>query len=449
MPRGFQARFRAARMPKSAAMRHGPIAPALFIENRNRLRALLPPGSLAIVQANDIPPTNGDGTGTMIPNSDLFYLTGVEQEESILVLMPDAHDEKHREILFLRETSELIAQWEGHKLTIDEAKERTGIRQVKWLAEFPTFFHLLMCEAQQVWLNANENRRASLEVESRDARFARMCREKYPLHRYERLARLLHELRLVKSEPELALIRKAVEITRDGFERVAKYVKAGVNECELEAEFAHEFIRQRGRFAYGPIIASGKNACVLHYMTNEQPCKKGDLLLLDVAASYANYNADLTRTLPVSGRFSKRQREVYNAVLRVLRGSIAGLTLGKLPRDWQKEAEAAMQEELLRLGLLKKSDIKKQNPDKPALKKYFPHGLGHPLGLDVHDVGTVGAPFAPGWVMTVEPGIYIPDEGLGIRLENDVLITENGPVDLMAHIPLEAGEIESLMQRRR
>jgi Xaa-Pro aminopeptidase len=427
-------------------MRHGPITPKLFVENRHRLRALLPPGSLAIVQANDIPPTNGDGTGTMIPNSDLFHLTGVEQEESILLLFPDAHDEKLRELLFLRETNEHIAQWEGHKLTLDEARQQTGIQRVKWLSEFPTFFHMLMCEAQQVWLNGNENRRAVLEVDSRDARFARMCREKYPLHRYERLARLMHQLRLEKSEPELALIRHAIEITNDGFERVAKFVKPGVNECELEAEFAHEFIRQRARFAYGPIIASGKNSCVLHYVTNDQPCRKGDVLLLDVAASYANYNADLTRTLPVGGRFSRRQRQIYDGVLRVLRASIAGLTVGKLPKDWQKEAEAAMQEELLQLGLLKPRDIKKQDPDKPALKKYFPHGIGHPLGLDVHDVSTVGAPFAPGWVMTVEPGIYLPKEGIGIRLENDVLVTESGPVDLMAHIPLEAEEIEALMR---
>ena len=426
-------------------MRHAPIAPELFIENRRRLRALLPPGSLAIVNANDIPPTNADGSLMPVANSDLFYLTGVEQEESILVLAPDAHDEKMREILFLRETSEHIAQWEGHKLTIEEAKKRTGIERVKWLAEFPNFFRMLMCECEQVWLNSNEHRRAEDEVESRDARFVRMCREKFPLHRYERLARLLHRLRLEKSEHELALIRQAVEITADGFARVAKRVKPGVNECEIEAEFAHEFIRQRGRFAYTPIIASGKNACVLHYVTNDQPCKKGELLLLDVAAAYANYNADLTRVLPVSGRFSKRQKQVYDAVLRVLRAGIAGLTPGKLPKDWQKESEAAMEEELLGLGLLKPRDIKKQNPDKPALKKYFPHGLGHPLGLDVHDVGTTGAPFAPGWVMTVEPGIYIPEEGIGVRLENDVLVTAGEPVDLMAHIPLETEEIEALM----
>lgn len=430
-------------------MRHVSIAPELFLENRYRLRALLPPGALVIVQANDIPPTNGDGIGTMIPNSDLFYLTGVEQEESILVLMPDAHDEKRREILFLRETNERIAQWEGHKLTLDEARERTGIRQVKWLSEFPTFLHMLMCEAQSVWLASNENPRAALEVDSRAARFARMCREKYPLHRFERLARLMHQLRAEKSERELALIREAIEITKDGFERVARFVKPGVNERELEAEFAHEFIRRHARFAYGPIIGSGRNACVLHYEANDQPCQAGDVLLLDVGAAYRNYNADLTRVLPVSGRFTKRQRAVYDAVLRVLRASIAGLTVGRLPRDWTRESEALMEEELLRLGLLTPADIRHQNPDRPAVKKFYPHGLGHPLGLDVHDVSTTGAPFAPGWVMTVEPGIYIPDEGLGIRLENDVLVTEQGPVDLMAHIPLEAGEIEELMSRRR
>jgi Xaa-Pro aminopeptidase len=429
-------------------MRHGPITPELFIENRRRLRELLPRGALAIVNANDIPTTNADGSTAMIANSDLFFLTGVEQEESIFLLAPDAIDPRNREVLFLRETSELIAQWEGHKLTKDEARERTGIRRIEWLEEFPMFFHGLMCGCEQVWLNSNEHPRAQIETESRDARFARMCREKYPLHTYGRLARLLRQLRAVKSEHELALIRRAIDITRDGFERVAKFVKPGVNECEIEAEFAHEFIRKRGRFAYGPIVASGKNACVLHYVTNDQPCRKDDLLLLDVAAAYANYNADLTRTLPVSGKFSRRQKDIYNAVLRVLRASIAGLTVGKSPRDWQKEAEAAMQEELLALGLLKMRDIRKQGPDKPALKKFFPHGLGHPLGLDVHDISAAGAPFAPGWVMTVEPGIYIPDEGIGVRLEDDVLVTESGPVNLMAHIPIETGEIEDLMNAR-
>ena len=428
-------------------MRHGPIAPDLFTENRKRLRALLPPGSLVIVNANDIPPTNADGELIGVPNSDLFYFTGVGQEETVLLIFPDAHDEKLREILFVRETSELLAQWEGHKLTKEEARKATGIQRVEWLSELPVFFRMLMRETENVWMNTNEHRRAVIDVESRDARFIRAAQAAYPLHRYHRLARLMHQLRVVKSEPELALIRRAVEITRAGFERVAKFLKPGVNECEVEAEFAHEFIRRRARFAYSPIIASGKNACVLHYGANNQPCKKGDLLLLDVAAAYGNYNSDLTRTLPVSGKFTRRQRDVYNAVLRVLRRSTDALAPGKTPKDWQKEAEAFMQEELLALGLIKPRDVKKQDPDKPALKKYFMHGVGHPIGLDVHDVCTTGAPFAPGWVMTVEPGIYLPDEGFAVRLEDDVLITADGIENLMADTPIEVEEIEALMNR--
>ena len=428
-------------------MRHGPIAPELFIENRNRLRALLPPGSVAIVNANDIPPTNADGELTGVPNSDLFYLTGVEQEQSVLVIFPDAHDERNREILFLRETNDTIAQWEGRKLTKDEARKATGIERIEWLSEFPVFFRRLMCEAENVWLNSNEHGRAIGGVETRDERFVRAAQRDYPLHRWHRLARLMHPLRVVKSEPELALIRHAVALTRSGFERVAKFVKPGVNECEVEAEFAHEFIRSRSRFAYNPIIASGKNACVLHYVANDQPCKKGDLLLLDVAAAYANYNADLTRTIPVSGKFSRRQKQIYNAVLRVLRRSTAALTPGKLPKDWQKESEAFMQEELLTLGLLKPRDVKKQDPHKPALKKYFMHGVGHPIGIDVHDVVATGAPFAAGWVMTVEPGIYLPEEGFAVRLEDDVIITADGVVNLMADTPIETDEIEALMAR--
>jgi Xaa-Pro aminopeptidase len=428
-------------------MRHAPIPAALFTENRNRLRALLPPSSLVVVNANDIPPTNADGSLIGVPNSDLFYLTGVEQEESVLLLFPDADEGRNREILFLRETSEVLAQWEGHKLTKDEARKATGIARIEWLSELPVFFRMLMCEAENVWLNSNEHRRAVIDVESRDTRFVRATQAAFPLHRYHRLARLMHQLRVVKSEPELALIRQAVDITRTAFERVAKFVRPGVNECEVEAEFAHEFIRQRARFAYTPIVASGKNACVLHYITNDAPCKKGDLLLLDVGASYGNYNADLTRTIPVSGRFSRRQREVYQAVLRVLRRSTEALAPGKLPKDWQKEAEAFMQEELFELGLLKLRDVKKQDPNKPALKKYFMHGVGHPLGLDVHDVSATGAPFSAGWVMTVEPGIYLPEEGFAVRLEDDVLITANGNVNLMADTPIEVEEIETLAAR--
>jgi len=271
-------------------------------------------------------------------------------------------------------------------------------------------------------------------------------RAKYPLHDFRRLAPLLHRLRVVKSEAELALMKEAIAITDRGFRRVLRKVKPGVNEAELEAEFAHEFIRSHARFAYNPIIGSGANSCILHYTANDQVCLRGDVLLLDVGAAYWNYNADLTRTLPVGGRFSRRQKQVYRAVLRVLRASIAGAVPGKRHRDWQKEAQALMNEELLALGLLKPSDLRRQTENEPACRKYFMHGLGHVLGLDVHDVGVMSEPFAPGWVLTVEPGIYIPAEGIGIRLENDVLVTRDGPVDLMARIPVELEEIEALMR---
>jgi Xaa-Pro aminopeptidase len=434
-------------IPGHRFMRHAAIKSALFKTNRDRLRKRLPSNALAVVNANDLLPVNADATLVMQPNSDLFYLTGIEQEQSILVLAPDAFDEKQREILFLREPNDLLKTWEGHKLSQEEARKISGIQQIKWLSEFPNLFHQLMCECQHVFLNSNEHKRAVIEVETRDARFIRDCQERYPLHQYHRLARLMHPLRVVKSELEIELIRQACAITHKGFLRLLKKVKPGRNEYEIEAELAHEFIRRGAKFAYPPIVASGANACVLHYFQNDQPCRKGDVLLLDVAACYANYNSDLTRTIPVSGRFSKRQKQVYQSVLKVFRAMVKAALPGKLHRDWQKEAEAATEEELLRLGLLKPRDIKQQDPDKPALKKYFMHGLGHPLGLDVHDVGIMSQPFATGWVLTVEPGIYIPEEGFGIRLENDVLVTENGPVDLMADIPIEAEEIEELMSR--
>ena len=426
-------------------MRHTPIDSKLFTENRERLKKLLPPKSLAIVNANDVLPTNADGSLVMHPNSDLFYLTGIEQEESILLLAPDAFDPKHREILFLREPNEHLKIWEGHKHSKDAATKISGIKQVKWLSEFPVIFRQIMCEQEHVWLNSNEHKRAVVEVESRDARFARECQARFPLHSYHRLARLMHPLRVVKTDAEIALLQQAVDITAKGFRRLLKFVKPGVNECEVEAELIHEFVRSRAKFAYNPIIASGANACVLHYNQNDQPCKMGELLLLDVAASYANYNADLTRTIPVNGKFTRRQKAVYNAVLRVMRASIAGATVGKLSRDWLKESQSMMNEELLALGLLKKSDLKKQTEDEPACRKYFMHGLGHPLGLDVHDVGFSTEPFAPGWVLTVEPGIYLPKEGFGVRLENDIVVTANGPVDLMAGTPVETEEIEDLM----
>ncbi len=428
-------------------MRHKPIKSKLFAQNRKRIAELMAPKALAVINANDVLPTNADGTLPMQPNADLFFLTGIEQEESILVLFPDAADEKHREILFVRQPNEQLQIWEGYKHTKADVRKISGVKNVKWLSEFPVLFRSLMCEAESAYLNSNEYKRANVEVQTRDMRFISQCQSDFPLHQYRRLAPLLHELRVVKTDLEIELLKQAVDITAKGFRRTLRFVKPGVIEYEVEAELAREFIKRRGKFAYTPIIAAGKNNCVLHYLQNDQECKKGQLLLMDVASSYANYNADLTRTIPVSGKFSRRQKKVYNAVLRVLRASIEGATVGKLHKDWTKEAQDHMNEELLELGLLKKSQIKKQDPDNPACRKYFMHGLGHPLGLDVHDVGDNNKPFASGTVLTVEPGIYLPDEGFGVRLEDDIVVTEEGPINLMEKIPIETDEIESIMGR--
>lgn len=428
-------------------MRHLPIKSQLFKENRKQLSELLVAKSLAVVNANDVLPTNADGSLVMHPNSDLFYLSGVEQEESILLLFPDASDPKLREILFVREPNEHLQIWEGYKHSKEDARKISGIRNVKWISEFPGLFRILMCEATSAYLNCNEHKRAAVEVETRDDRFISQCKRDYPLQNFRRLAPLLHDLRIVKSPLEIDLLKEAVSITEKGFRRVLKFLKPGVTEYEVEAEWAREFLRRRAKFAYSPIIASGKNNCVLHYLQNDQTCKKGQLLLLDVGACYANYNADLTRTIPVSGKFTKRQKQVYNAVLRVLRASTAGATAGKLHSDWQKESEEMMTEELLKLGLLKPAQVKKQTAEQPAVKKYFMHGLGHPLGLDVHDVGDSSKPFKAGCVLTVEPGIYIPEEGFGVRLEDDIVVTADGPVNLMAKTPIETDEIEAIMNR--
>lgn len=430
--------------------RRGPsrqIDSTLFRNHRERLAALLLPKSLAVVNSNDILPTNADGSLRLVANADLFYLTGLEQEQTIVLLYPDAHDEKQRALLFIRDVHPELETWEGHKLTKEEARAVSGIEHVHFLSEFPRLFHRLMCECEHVYLNSNEHKRAVIDVETREARFVAETVRRYPLHDYQRLARLMHRLRVVKSEPEVALIRHACELTGQGFARLLRFVKPGVNEAEVEAELAHEFIRQHGAFAYTPIIASGVNACALHYTANNAACRGGDLLLLDVAASYANYNSDMTRTIPVNGRFTRRQKQVYNAVLRVFRQSCANLRPGKLWKNWQKEAEQLIEDELLRLGLLTLREIRQSKPDAPALKKYFMHGVGHPIGLDVHDVGLTTEPMQAGWVMTVEPAIYLREEGFAVRLENTVLIGEHGNVDLMAHIPIEADEIEELMKR--
>lgn len=418
----------------------------LFILNRDRLRKLLVRKAVAAVNANDILPTNADGTIGFHQNADLFYLTGIRQEETILLLAPDAFDPKLREVLFIREPNVQLRTWEGHKLSKEEATQVSGIGTVRWLADFWSVFHQLMCESESVYLNSNEHYRAHVEVESRDARFVRECQRRYPLHEYRRLARLMHLLRVVKSALEIDLIQQASKITGQGFRRVLNFVKPGVDEAQIEAEFAHEFIRNRAGFAYLPIIAAGENNCVLHYQQNDQPCKAGQLLLLDVAASYGNYMSDLTRTIPINGRFTRRQKEVYKAVLRAFRQISQSMLPGKSISDLRKQAERILQEECLNLGLLKSAQIKKQDPDNPAVRKFFMHGVSHPIGLDVHDVLYVDQTIEPGWVLTCEPALYLQEEGFGIRLENTIQVTESGQKDLMADIPIEADEIEELMQ---
>jgi Xaa-Pro aminopeptidase len=422
---------------------------ALFTSNRNRLTQLLRPRSLVVLNANDILPTNADGTRPFIQNADLYYLTGTRQEESVLVLAPDAFEPGHREILFLREPNAHLTTWEGHKLTQAEATRISGIRNVRWLSQFPTILRQLMCEMDQVYLNTNEHPRAVVHVDSRDLRFIRQVQADYPLHQYHRLAQLMHQLRVVKAPAEIELIRTASTLTGRGFRRVLRFIRPKVTEAEVQAEFAHEFTRHGGDFAYPPIIAAGANNCILHYIANDQTCRPGQLLLLDVAAGKSGYMSDLTRTVPVSGRFTRRQRQVYDAVLRVFRDMVKSMIPGKTTRDLRRECETLITEECLALGLLKRSQVRRQDPDNPAVSAYFMHGVSHPIGLDVHDVTYNHYLIQPGWVLTCEPAIYLPKEGFGVRLENTIAITKSGPIDLMADIPIEAEEVEDLMNHGR
>ena len=432
-------------------MRYANLPKSLFVSNRKRLVKDLKLNSVAVLNANDIMPTNADGTMRFRQNNDLFYLTGVDQEETKLVLCPDFPDKKLREVLFLKETSELIATWEGHKLTKEEARKATGVETIMWLSDFSRVFNTMMVMGgvEHVYLNTNDHYRADIQVQTRDMRFITWCKEKYPLHRYERLAPLMGKLRAIKSGDEIKLLQEACDITEQGFRRILKFVKPGVKEYEIEAEFMHEFLRNRSRgFAYEPIIASGINSCVLHYIENSKACKDGDVLLLDVGAEYANYNADMTRTIPVSGKYTKRQKDVYNSVLKVMRHAMKIMKAGVVYFDYHKEIQKVMEGELIKLKLIDKTDIKNQHPDKPVFMKYFMHGTGHMLGLDVHDVGSMYQKMKRGMVWTIEPGIYIKEEGLGVRIENNVVITKNGLVDLMKNIPIEVEEIEEIMNKK-
>ena len=403
-------------------------------------------GGLALFFSNDIYPTSADGTLPFKQSADAFYLSGVDQEETVLLLFPDAHDPRDREILFSLETSEELAIWHGAKLTKEEATAQTGIANVQWLGNFDATLHRLMAEAEVLYLNDNQHTRANSPVETREMRENARIRAKYTNHRIGRSAPILHRIRAVKHDDEILQMQRACDITKAGFERVLQFVKPGVMEYEIEAEFMHEFLRRGSRgFAYTPIIGSGFNACVLHYIENQSECKDGELILMDVGAEYGNYASDMTRCIPVSGRFTARQKAVYNSVYSVMQDAMKLLKPGVSLHEYHKEVGELMTKQLLDLKLIDKHDVEKQNPAWPAYKKYFMHGTSHFIGLDVHDVGLWHEPIQEGNVFTVEPGIYIREENLGIRLENDIVIKKDGFLDLMSHIPLEADEIEDAM----
>jgi len=427
-------------------MKYPQIDQSLFILNRQNFSKQLKNNSLALFNAADEFPRSGDQNFIFKQNPDLFYLSGIDQEQTILLLYPDCPNPLYREVLFLRQTNDYIKVWEGYKYTKEQAKAASGIENVYWLEDFDNILHSIVHYADNIYLNTNENDRYAHTVPYRDVRFIEQMRSKYPLHHYERSAPIMRGLRAVKSELEIQLTKKACAITRDAFVRVLKFTKPGVKEYEIEAEIIHEFIKQGGTgHAYTPIIASGHNANILHYNDNNQECKEGDVILFDFGAEYANYNADMSRSIPVSGRFTSRQKEVYNAVLHVMKEATKLLVADTVWNTYHEQVGEIMSEQLVNLGLISTADVRNQNPNYPAYKKYFMHGTSHHLGIDVHDFAGRYTPFAAGNILTVEPGIYIPEEGLGIRLENNILITANGNIDLMADIPVEADEIESIM----
>ena len=428
-------------------MKYLPISPELFIKNRLKLSKQMVSNSIAIFNSNDVFSTGADSTLPFEQHRNIFYLTGVDQEESILLVFPDAKQEAHREVLFVKETNDHIAIWEGAKLSKLQATASSGIKTVYWLEEFQYIFSRLMEESTHFYYNNNEHYRKAVEMETREDRFLKMVKSSYPAHKMVPNFPIMEALRGVKESEEISLIKTACDITEKGFNRVLGFVKPGVMEYEIEAEYTHEFLRNRSKgFAYTPIIASGYNACVLHYIDNNQECKDGDLLLMDVAAEYANYSSDMTRTVPVNGRFTARQKAVYQAVLNVKNQATKLLVPGTMWDAYHVEVGKLMTSELLGLELIDKVDVQNEDPKWPAYKKYFMHGTSHHMGLDTHDFGALKSPMQANMVFTVEPGIYIPEENMGIRLEDDVVIQAKGsPVNLMQNIPIEIDEIEALM----
>ena len=428
-------------------MKYRPLSNSFYNNSRKAFMAELKPKSLAVFNSNDIYPIGADSTLPFEQHRDIFYLSGIDQEESILVLFPNAYEKKQREILFIRKTDEHIAIWEGAKLTKAQANDISGIQTICWLEDFEAVFQKLSTQCDTFYFNTNEHYRQSVETQTREDRFIKWCKKQYPAHSNAKSNPILQKLRSIKDDEEIKQLQTACDITEKGIRRLLSFLKPGIWEYELEAELVHEFLRNRSKgFAYEPIIASGMNANILHYTQNNQQCKAGELVLLDVAAEYGNYSADLTRTIPVSGVFTKRQREVYNSVLRVKNEATKLLIPGTIWKDFHLEVGKLMTSELQGLGLLDKADIQNENPESPAYKKYFMHGTAHHLGLNTHDYGLLHLPMEANMVFTVEPGIYIPHEGFGVRLEDDVVIQKSGaPTNLMKNIPIEVEDIESIM----
>jgi Xaa-Pro aminopeptidase len=428
--------------------KYSPINNELFKLNRANFVKQLKSNSIAIFNSNDEHPWNGDATHKFKQNSDIFYLSGIDQEESILVIYPDSPTPELREALFIKQTSDLMVTWNGYKLTQAQAQEVSGIANVFWLDDFEAKIRQAINYAQNIYLSLNENDRSTVTTPYKDLRFAQTMREKYPLHNFERAAPIVQRLRSIKSKYELELMNVAVGISEKMINRLFKFVKPGVWEYEIEAEIIHSYISNRANgHSFQPIVASGQNSCILHYNDNNQQCKDGDIILIDSGTDYANYASDMTRVIPVNGKFTARQKQVYNAVLHVMNEAKKLLKPGVMLMEYQAQVGLIMEEQLVKLGLLTADDIAKQNPNWPAYKRYFMHGTSHFLGIDVHDVGMRYEPMKAGMTFSCEPGIYIKEEAIGIRLENEILITENGCLDLMSHIPIEADHIEELMNK--
>ncbi len=429
-------------------MRYLPLNPKIFIQNRKLFISKMLKNSIAIFNSNDELPTNGDALHTFKQNSDLYWLTGIEQEDTMLILFPDLYDAKYREVLVIVRPNELKEKWDGHRLRIDEAKKISGIETIVFLDSIEAMLQPWIHLAENIYLNTNENDRKANQVPVRDYRYAQAMKLQYPLHNYKRSATILKELRAIKSVDEVAVIQQAIDITDITFRRLLQFIQAGVMEYEIHAEILHSFLSQRATGeAYSSIIASGDNARVLHYIENSRECKDGDMILMDFGAAYGGYAADLTRTIPVNGKFSKRQKEVYNACLHLHKYAASILKLGISIINYTEKVGDEATKVFQKIGLLTKTDVKNEDPDNKAYKKYLYHGISHHLGLDVHDLGTRNEPIKAGMVFTVEPGIYIEEEKMGVRIENNFWITKNGNKDLMKNIPLEVEEIERLMKR--